>query len=70
LDWKLKQTREGRHYLAVTYSSRNDWNEAIAAGLAGSGMRREHLACIIATPETSSRAYFKTGSGEGFLFST
>ena len=56
MNWQLKQNGRGRPYLAVTYSSRLDWNEAIAAGLACSGMKREHLACIIARPATSSRA--------------
>jgi hypothetical protein len=62
MTWQLKQNGRGRPYLAVTYSSRNDWNEAIAAALAGAGVRRGQLACIICEPATSARAGSREGS--------
>jgi len=69
MNWKLKQTKTGRLFLAVEYdSTANNWSEAIAAGLAGSGMKREHLACVIAAPAAAARANFETISGEGLLF--
>ncbi len=48
------ETREGQPYLAVEYSSRLDWDEAIAAALAGSGFERKQLTVIIATPESTA----------------
>ena len=69
MTWQLKQNDKGRPYLAVTYSSRNDWDAAIAAALAGSGMKRNQLACIICEPATSTRAG-REDSGEGFACST
>ena len=66
MTWQLKQNDKGRPYLAVTYSSRNDWD----AALAGSGMKRNQLACIICEPATSTRAGREEGSGEGFACST
>lgn len=54
MTWRLRQTREGRPYLAVTYSSRLNWDEVISAALAGSGMKREQLSVIIATPESTA----------------
>ncbi len=54
MNWRLKQTREGRPYLAVNYSSLNDWDAAITAALAGSGMRRAQLFVILASPESTA----------------
>jgi hypothetical protein len=71
MTWQLKQNQKGRPYLEVSYaSSAHDWDAAIAAALAGAGVRRGQLACIIATPATSSRAYFGAGSKEGLFCST
>ena len=64
MSWRLKQNEKGRPYLAVSYSSLNNWDGEIVAALAGSGMKRNQLACIICDPATSTRAG-RAGSREG-----
>ena len=70
MNWKLKQNGRGRPYLAVEYdSSAHNWDAAIAAGLAGAGVKRNQLAVIIASPATSTRAG-RGDSREGAACST
>jgi hypothetical protein len=63
MSWQLKRNQQGRPYLEVSYnSSAHDWDAKITAALAGAGVRRGQLACIIATPATSARAGSREGS--------
>ena len=63
MNWKLKRNQQGRPILEIEYdSSANNWDAAIAAGLAGAGVRRNQLAVIIASPATSMRAGSREGS--------